>query len=349
MADPLESSAYTNWISHVFPNSRYRTLGVVSALAAGGVFALGYGITALGGGDYLCKRYPYVGAGGIFWILLWLGWVDAVQVSVWNRVYPAFGVDSATYRDVIGSQLDSFYNDRVTLGYSASLVVLYLACVVLFHVSAFPGDGRISMIFDSYLGGDSLVRAANFVLFGTVLIPALVTSVRGFVNHVLLLRRVKKLPFQNLSTAAQQLEPLAKFSLTPATAWFAGVSLILLGGRGEVSDPIAQVVIATLVLITVVHIAVPLLTLHDALQDAQRELLAEIRADYDEIRHSVRTGDESPDRLSLWLEVTDRRQQNANAISTWVYDLSSLRRFLVAAAIPLLTLIDEVLSLLSAL
>jgi hypothetical protein len=273
--------------------------------------------------------------------------VDSVLVDVWNQVRPAFGVDDEAFRALVGSQLAHFYGDRVTLGYSVALLVPYIGLVSLFYLPAFDGVDVVGMIVRpevrAQLGGYSLARLANFVLFGLVLMPALVTSVRGFVNHVILLREVTQLPFQNVHTAARRLEPLVKFSMTPATAWFAGISLVLLWIRAGISGFLGLFLVATLVFIGALHILAPLLILHDALQKARQELLADIRHDYEEIRRSVRAGEESPDRLSLWLEVTDRRHQNAKSISTWVYDVPSLSRFLAASIIPWLTLLEQVL------
>jgi hypothetical protein len=141
MEVPLDDDAYVHWISHVFPSSDYRTLGLVSLLVALGVFVIGYAIARLGADPYLDRHYPYVGAGATFWILVWLGWVDSVLVDVWNQVAPAFDVVDTTYRAVIGEQLAHFYDDRVTVGYSLALFVLYFAFfddAVLFPV----GTGR---------------------------------------------------------------------------------------------------------------------------------------------------------------------------------------------------------------
>lgn len=351
MGDPLDDGAYTNWIDDVFPSAHPLVLGGVSAAASGGVFALGYGIALLGADPYISEWYPYVGAGGIFWALLWLGWVDSAVVGVWNEVFPAFAVDSETYRDVIGARLAEFYDDRLTLGYSVVLVSLYVVVVLLLSRTT-PFDGAIADLMvqpdvRAQMDGYSPARVANYGLFGLVLIPALVTSVRGFVTHVRMLQEVATLPFRNVHTAARQLEPLVRFSMTPATAWFVGISLVVLWLRAGLRGYLALLAVATLVLIGLLHIAVPLLILHDALQKARQELLREIRDDYDEIRCLIRDADESTDELSLWLEVTDRRQQNAKAISTWVYDLPSLSRFVAASVIPWLTLLERVLSLVS--
>lgn len=134
MERPLDKEAYVNWVTDLFPASDYRTLGLVSLLVALAVFTLGYGIAYLFTDPYLDKLYSYVGAGATFWVLLWLGWIDSVLVDVWNRVAVAFDVDDATYQEVIGGQLAAFYDDRITLGYSVALFVLYLAFVaVLFY------------------------------------------------------------------------------------------------------------------------------------------------------------------------------------------------------------------------
>lgn len=346
---PLDGDAYASWVRRVVPSERRLALVVAPALLAGAVFALGYGIARLGGDSYLTERYPYVGSGGVFWILLWLGWVDSVLVDVWNRVRPAFGVDDETFRRVVGSRLAHFSDDRLTLGYSAAFLVPYVALVALFYLPALEGVDVVGMVVQpavrARLGGYSLARVANYVLFGLVLAPALVTSVRGFVNHVALLREVRRMPFRDVHTAARQLEPLVTFSMTPATAWFAGISLVLLWMRAGIREGVALVLVATLVSVGVLHLAAPLLLLHDALGRARQELLADIRREYGEIRRSVRAGDDSPDRLSLWLEVTDRRHRNAKAVSTWVYDVPSLSRLAAASVIPWLTLVERLLSL----
>jgi hypothetical protein len=197
------------------------------------------------------------------------------------------------------------------------------------------------------LGDYSFARIANYALFGAVLIPALVTSVRGFVQHVRMLRTVAELPFRNVYTAAQQLEPLVRFSMIPATAWFVGVSLVVLWTRAGISNSATVLLIATLVFIGLLHIVTPLLVLHDALKDAKEELLQEIRAELADIHREVHDEGSSLDRLSLWLDVVDRRRQRAKAVSTWVYDLPSLRRFIIASVIPLVTLVQDVVSLAS--
>lgn len=350
MERPLNGDAYANWISHLFPSSDYRTLGLVSLLVALGVFTLGYGIAWLGTDPYLSKLYPYVGAGATFWVLLWLGWVDSVLVDVWNRVAAAFDVDSATYRDVIGGRLAVFYDDTVTLGYSVVLLVPYLLFVMLlfFFPSALGGDLADVIFRSSYqsrLGDYSLARLANYTLFAAVLVPALVTSVRGFVQHLRMLRKVAELPFRNVYTASRQLEPLVRFSMIPATAWFVGVSLVVFWTRAGISNSAAVLLITTLVFIGLLHVVAPLLVLHDALKDAKEDLLLEIRAELADIQRELHNGDSSLDRLSLWLDVVDRRRQRAKAVSTWVYDLPSLRRFMIASVIPFVTLVRDIVSL----
>lgn len=241
-------------------------------------------------------------------------------------------------------RLAAFADDRITLGYSTVLILLYVVVLLLFFCSPPLGGSVLNTIIQpdirAQLGGYSLARLVNYSLFGVVLIPALVTSVRGFVIHIAMLRDVAALPFRNIHTSAQQLEPLVRFSMTAGTAWFAGISLVLLWFRSGIRG-----YIAVLVLIGVLHIVTPLWILHDALQREQQDLLQEIRADYNEIRHLIREADETPDELSLWLEVTDRRLESAKSISTWVYDVPSLSRLLAASVIPWLTLIERVVTL----
>jgi hypothetical protein len=162
--------------------------------------------------------------------------------------------------------------------------------------------------------------------------------------HVFALRAVARLPFRDIHAAARQLEPLVRFSMTPATAWFAGISLVVLWFHAGISSDVALLTIGALMFVGLLHIGAPLLILHDALEKARQELLEEVRREYAEIRQSIRSAEESADELSLWLEVTDRRQQNAKAVSTWVYDLPSVSRFVAASVIPWWTIIQRALT-----
>jgi hypothetical protein len=164
------------------------------------------------------------------------------------------------------------------------------------------------------------------------------------VNHLTLVSEVADLPFEDIRTAASTLEPVARFTIAGATVWFAGISFLILWIEAGVGGDLGTVIIALLVFVGTVFFFAPQLILHDALVDTKRDVLTEIRGEYDEMHDLTRGTRGSGEDLSLRLYVTDRRLENANSISTWVYDLSSVGQLVAAAVIPWLSLLQELVS-----
>lgn len=197
--------------------------------------------------------------------------------------------------------------------------------------------------FFPHLHGNRILRVVVACLFGAVSVLASVTTINGFANHLALIDEVSELPFRDVHTAASELEPVAGFTMASATAWFAGISVIVLLLGTGFSPDVGLALIALFVLAGVVFFLAPQLVLHAALLDAKREVLVGVRKEYEEIRELI--GTDPPDDLSLRLDVTDRRLENAKSIRTWAYDVSSAGKLAAASVIPWLNLVEEALTL----
>lgn len=349
MARPLDSDEYVGWFSYLFPSHDFGPVGLVSAGAGVAVFALGLAIAAVGGNTYLSDPVPYVSAAGVAVALAGLGWADGSYVDVWNEVRPAFAVDDETYRAVVRPRLERIHDGRRILAYWAVLAVPYAVVTAVFFLPEMPLHDALT---DAILGadaapfadGDRLFRVGYYYLFGAANVLLVATAANGFVTHLGLVDEVSELPFRDVHRSASQLEPVADFTLAGATAWFAGVTVVFLALRVGTAGALGPVVVAVLVVAGVVFFLAPQLLLHDALLEAKRDALADVRSEYAEIQRSVRTDGEPPDAASLRLDVTDRRLENAKAIRTRVYNLSSVGKLAAAGAVPWLTLVQEFVS-----
>ena len=348
MADrPIDATDYGDPLSTLLPSRSYLLVGLVSAGVALGLFLLGYALALVGDLAYLSAPESYLGPFAVFWTLAWLGLADDVYVGVWNDVRPAFAVGDGSYRAVVRPRLERIYDGRRVLGYATVLVGPYALLVAAIYLpgSPFRGDA-----IDLFLANEpsphppGLLRVLLFYLFGAANAVLIAAVVNGFVTHLALVRAVSGLPFRNAHTGAAELKPVARFSVASATVWFAGVTLVVLWVEAGLSGNVGTATIALLVFLGVVFFLAPQLLLHDALLDAKRDVLAGIRAEYDEMAGLARDPGEAPGDLSLRLEVTDRRLEEARSIGTWVYDLPSIGTLAVTSAIPWLTLLRELLS-----
>lgn len=346
MGDTIDTDEYVAWLSHLFPSYKYVEVGAVAAGLSIGLFIVGFVLGEIGNFDYLTEPEGYLGAFSIFWLLTWLGLADDRYVNVWNEVRPAFAVDEEAYHDVVHFRLKRIYDDRRILGYTAALVLPYFLIVGAIYL---PGSPFREVAGNVFLADDSpyapgAPRVIEFYLLGAANGLVLATLLNGFLNHLALVTEVAELPFRNIHTTASELEPLGRFTIASSTVWFAGISLIVLWMGIGVSSVIATAVIALLVFAGLVIFLAPQLRLHNALLDAKRDVLTEIRAEYDELYQSAQLGTPVPENLSPRLELTDRRLENAQAIRTWVYDLSSIGKLVAASIIPWLKLVQQFVS-----
>jgi hypothetical protein len=345
MSEPLTATEYESWLSLLFPSNDLSRVVLVAATVSGGLFVAGYAIATVGNLRYLALPEGYLGAFAVFWMLTCLGVADAFYVDIWNDVRSAFAVDEETYHAVVESHLSHIHDTRRVLAYTVALLVPYLLIVSAIYL---PGSPLRPTAVDVFLGGESdyapsVASVLVFVLLGGANAVLLATICNGFVNHLKLVRDVSDLPFRDVYASASELEPVAGFTIASATAWFTGVSLIVLWIRAGISGTIGMAIIAVLVGVGIVFLLAPQLILHDALMDAKRAELVEVRAEYRQMHQRTGQGGSSDD-IALQLELTDRRLENAKAIRTWVYNLSSLGKLTAAALIPGLTLVQKLVT-----
>lgn len=344
-ADIVESTEFVGWFSFLFPAHDYATVGAVSAGAGVGIFLVGYVITAVGGLPYLDLPESYLQAFAVFWMLSWLGVADDSYVEVWNRVRPAFDVDDETYDSVVRPTLEAIHHGRSILVFWAVIAIPYFVLISLAYLPEAPMQDRI---IDVFLGGSSdydpsVLAAFMFYLFGAVDALLLATIVNGFVKHLELVRDVSELPFQDIHASASALEPIASFTVASSTVWFLGVTFILVWMHVGISGSFGLGIVALLVFAGSVFFLAPQLLLHDALMDAKRALLVEIRREYRDLLRDLERESTSSEAVSLRLKLVDRRLENAKAIRTWVYNFTSIGKLAVASVIPWLTLLQELL------
>jgi hypothetical protein len=322
-------------------------VALVSAVVALGLFLFGYVLALVGDLAYLSAPESYLGPIAVFWTLTWLGLADDVYVGVWNDVRPAFAVDDGAYRAVVRPRLERIYDRRRVLGYATVLGTPYALLVAAIYL---PGSPFRGAAVDIFLANEPsphpprLLRVLLFYLFGAANAVLIAAVVNGFVTHLALVRAVAGLPFRNAHTGAAELKPVARFSIASATVWFAGVTLVVIWVEAGLSGTVGVATIAVLVFLGVVFFLAPQLLLHDALLDAKRDVVAGIRAEYDEMAGQARGHGRASDDRSFRLEVTDRRLEGAQSIRTWVYDLPSVGALVVSSAIPWLTLVRDLLS-----
>jgi hypothetical protein len=108
---------------------------------------------------------------------------------------------------------------------------------------------------------------------------------------------------------------------------------------------VSFIVLLLLVLVGIGVFFSPQLFLHRALLDAKRSKVTSIQKEYEEIHRSIEQENGSSEDLSLCLEVTDRRLENAKSIRTWPYDILSVGKLAAASLIPWLTLSQKILAL----
>lgn len=351
MAATLDDDRYVSWVSSLSPAPGYAPLVAVSASAALGVFALGYVVSAVGGLPFSYLRSPdfspaiYLSAGGIFWTLAWLGWAEQVYVDMWNEVRPAFAVTDDAYREAVGPWLERIHDEGRLLGYWVAFAAPGFLLISVVYLPVVP-SGIQASVGRLLLGGvrpSATVAAVNYLYFavGSAL---LVTACYTFANHLFLLGDVSELPLGDPHTAASDLEPVVRFSMATSTAWFVGVSVVVVWTRIQRLNPaVESASVLVLVLVGVVIFAAPTVIVHVALADAKRDALTDARREYEAIHRSMERGEHPVEELTLRLEVTDRRLESARSIRTWPYDVRSAGKLATAAVIPWLTLVREVL------
>jgi hypothetical protein len=346
MDSTLAPDGYESWVSMVFRSASLGRVVLISATVSAGVFLAGAVVSVGGGLDYFDTPEGYLGAFAAFWLLTCLGAAEGHYVEVWDDVRPAFDVDDETYRAAVTPHLFRSYDTRRVLAYAAGLAVPYVGIVAAAYL---PGSPLRAPAVELFLEGEtdygpSVASTLVFFVLGVPNAVLFATVLNGFVAYLGLVRDVSTLPFRDVYLTTAELGPIAAFTVASATAWFVGVSLVVFWIHVGLSGTLGAAAIAVLVGVGVVFFLAPQLILHDALRDAKRSEVAALRNEYARLQRRMEREELSPDDVTSRLEVLDRRMENAKAIRTWVYDLSSIGRLVAAAALPGVTLVQEVVS-----
>lgn len=348
MEDELSKSGHDSWYSYLFRSHDYATMVAVSVAASGGIYMLGFVISALGGLEYyFIDPWALFCLFGGIWGFIVLGWIDGTYVGVWREVRPAFAVDDETYKEIVHTRLERIFDVRRSLVYGSVLWVPYFVIVPVFFLRDFPFHrtvyttilraGRVP-----FPGG--IPRIAYYYLFGVVGLLITGSIIALFVNHLGLIREVSDFPFRDIQSSASEMEPIAWFSMALATAWFVGASVIAIILPISVDPDVIVLFLAPLVLTGTLLFLAPQVILHSALVDAKRDEIVALQDEQREIHRLTQRGSEPAEDLSLRLEASTQRLENAKSVRTWVYDISSVSKLVAASLIPWLNLFIQILA-----
>jgi hypothetical protein len=331
------------------PAFTFRNLVLVAGGVSGAVFLLGYVVAVSEGlgDDYLRAFSVQFVVLGLFGGLVALSWTAKYHLRVWERVQICFDVGGRAYRDVVDPLLEQAYSvRRIGIEFLAGLSLVVVWNVILLkpipYAIWFEGyDPYANVVFEFWLSIDALT-VINY-LYGFVALFVIVAGTHGVVHFLRLVRRVTDLPLSDVETAAERLEPIARFSIFVATTTFVGVLLLLVvyarlvtvadGDLVEITEFVAQYAFFILVILTgciVVGMAmfwIPQMAIHDAISAAKQDRLVAIDDEYERLLETSRSEARSPDHLATQLEIVEARRRNAKEIDTWSYNLPTLLPF----------------------
>ena len=179
------------------------------------------------------------------------------------------------------------------------------------------------------------LSAINY-LYGSVVLFIVIAGIHGGAHFLSIATRITDLPLRNVDTAAERLEPIAKFSISVSTSVFAGVILLLIvysrligaaSGRVDAIIDYALVVIlviAGLIFSGILVFWLPQMAIHARLREAKQERLSAINDEYVALSERAQKESESVDHITTELEVLDARRRNVKEVETWAYNLPSL-------------------------
>jgi hypothetical protein len=332
---------------------------VLLAYAAGvTVYVLGFMLAFDGGfgGQYLSGGSVYF---ALFGVVTGTGWLLAAGIyhlRVWKSVRGCFAVSEETYRGTVAPVLKRAYSPgRIGTEILLALpVVLFVDAVVVGipmavlpeAIARYPdGGGCLSPSFEGLCMTN--LAAINY-LYGLVVLFVVVGSTHGVVHFLWLVVRVTDLPLSDVHTAAEQLGPIARFSIFVATSLFGGaialvVPYIRLTGSMTDAGTLAEFLAgkpapAFVVVLSVVWLAVmalvvfwiPQQAIHNTLEETKQGRIAAINDEYRELREACRSASEPVELVSAELEVIEAQRRNAKEIETWSYNLPTLLPFVAS-------------------
>lgn len=366
-ANPDEGTAAeptTYWLTRVLPQGIERSV-VVAALLAGGLYVGGL-LAARYAGETGYQGEPdfYLFAFGLFFEVLLLSNWSGRYPKLWASLNtpptgsetPTFAVSGETYDSVVSRGLSRLYRLDVPL-----------ALFVIYHLFV------IQFVFGDKTGVLNLLRLVNLTvvdLFGVFIVYLAVC-------HLLLLRDVFALPVADVDVALERVETVVDLSVVVAVQWFLALtvqsvyvfdlvgvvtqgftSLIRVLATGTDADtvfPITllevmwQVDVAELLLLVgllgvgVFVFVSTLFLVHTALAATKRREIRAISREYDRFYDLWEAEAESEDRLSVGLDILERRRESTSATRTWPYNASMLLRLGVSAQLPVISFVANVL------
>lgn len=374
----VESERYTFW----------NVAGVAVAVGVS-VFLLGYALALDGGfGDGYSRSVSVslalIGTIGGMVLLLWGA---KYHLRVWDGVRRCFAVSDEAYDDLVEPALTRAYDWR------RLFAEYFLALIAVVAVNAGLGNPipwAITVDPDSvprlYVDNESalwqillneskplpydtdcFLSVANLCLdhlsainylYGLVVLFVVVGGFHGVSHFLSLATRITDLPLRDVDTAAERLEPIARFSIFVSTSLFAGVILLLivyahLINTARATNPGAVIeyslvvilVTAGLILLGVLVFWIPQMAIHALLTDAKQDRLSAINEEYVALSERAQEESESADHITAELEVLDARRRNIKDVETWSYNLPSLGLFIGSGIASTVSLLVEVANL----
>jgi hypothetical protein len=385
--DRFDASAFRSLVE----SRRYTFWNVVgfAVIVGMSVYLFGYALALDGGFEYGYLRSVSVtlaligSVGGM--VLLWLG--AKYHLRVWEDVRRCFAVSDEAYDDLVEPVLTRAYDwRRFVVEYLLALVAVVvvnwgLRIPIPWALTVDPEyvpwpmpsaeheyvswliagpDSVPCLLFGPYPCLDYL-SAINY-LYGSVVLFVIVAGFHGVSHFLSLATRVTEFPLRNVDTAAERLEPIARFSIFVSTSLFAGVILLLvvyaqlldLAREVEAVDidfvvEFSLVVIlgiAGLILVGVLVFWLPQMAIHARLTEAKQDRLSAINDEYVALSEQARMESESVDYIATELEILDARRRNIKDVETWSYNLPSLVPFVGSGIASAVLLIAEVANLL---
>lgn len=348
----FDSHRYHSWIIKVFPFRRQSFIVFEALVISLAVFVLGYLISLFDPENswYLSDPTFYLGSLGLFFELIILAQWSRRYIDMWARFEAVFANDQQRYTERIHSGLKRIYN-RYTpfvlfLGYHVFVTVFY------FGPGPFDLHAAIRFIYVTFL---------NFLA---------IVAIYSFYAHVVLIRDILRLEISDdIGKAADELKPLADFSLIICVNWFLALSVLVVyfGNITSVQTqvPVYLTDLLETVITTVDYVAlaqfgyiiliffllclgllvffIPVWLVHVSLQDKKKKRIDDIDQDYlnkiEEWDNKSITSDQAIDDL----DVLERKRQYIVGLGTWPYDLPTLVKLVTSAVIPTLLLLIEFL------
>lgn len=337
------------WILRLFGPQPDTTVPLVAGAVSIGLFVLGGLVVVVGHlvGSFdaavVYHRTPvfYVYA---FWtfLLLWvLSHWSQNYVLLWDTLRRSFDVPDERYEEIVDRGLSLLYRLEVpVLVFLPMQLVTEIVSPVTLE-SSVPLPER--MVFEGF-------QLINNLLFVVILYLLFV--------HFLLVKRVLSLPLSNLYGATTELKPLAEFSVSLTTKYFANLAVLVFAVYFVLDARFLQITLGTgivdalgltgwellfsgvmftaHVLVGLLAFFVPIQFIHRRVETEQRNRLIELDHEHEVLLEAF-LDDEDAEELPARIEELDRIRERTNGINTWPFRLPSLLKVFLSSLAPVIT------------